>query len=285
MQTLSPHLVNQVLERLGLSGKPALNPSGLETVYSAWCKAVPFDNVRKLIHLKSGSNAPLPGDDPADFFSHWLTHGTGGTCWAGNGALCTLLTTLGFHADRGIATMLVTPDPSMPPNHGTVTVDFDGHRYLVDASILHQRPIALDEDIKQNIPNAELRKRNGQWFVWWLPGIMDGLECRIDSLIATAAEFVHHHQNTKEWSPFNYQLNARIVKDDGVLAISKGEVIQISNSGSVRRLELTEVQLRQILIEEFHVSESLVSQLPHDQRTPPPPAVHVQHSPLAVNVH
>jgi len=42
---------------------------------------VPFDNVRKLIHVKSGKAGPLPGGTAEDFFTAWLRHGTGGTCW------------------------------------------------------------------------------------------------------------------------------------------------------------------------------------------------------------
>ena len=39
---------------------------------------------------------PLPGTQAADFFEHWLAHGTGGTCWSSSNALYMLVTALGF---------------------------------------------------------------------------------------------------------------------------------------------------------------------------------------------
>ena len=119
-EELAPDLLERVLSRLGLSAPPALDLNGLKTVYVAWCRQVPFDNIRKLIHVQTQTLSALPGDSAQDFFEAWLKYKTGGTCWAGNGALHSLLVTLGFAAQRGVATMLVAP--SLPPNHGTVSV-------------------------------------------------------------------------------------------------------------------------------------------------------------------
>src|SRR5262245_66212075 len=105
-EALSIDLLERVLTQLGLSDRPAPRLHGLQTLYAAWCRKVPFDNVRKLIHLHNHYPGPLPGDDVVDFFEAWLRHGTGGTCWAGNGALQVLLASLGFAAFRGLATML-----------------------------------------------------------------------------------------------------------------------------------------------------------------------------------
>jgi hypothetical protein len=38
---------------------------------------VPFDNVRKMIALRSAGHTPLPGGDAVEFFENWLEHGTG----------------------------------------------------------------------------------------------------------------------------------------------------------------------------------------------------------------
>jgi hypothetical protein len=59
----------------------------ITVLHAAWCRTVPFDNVRKLTHVNNRAPDPLPGDDTTDFFEAWLTYGTDGTCWAGNGAL------------------------------------------------------------------------------------------------------------------------------------------------------------------------------------------------------
>src|SRR5262245_59486394 len=138
---LSMDLLEQVLSRLGLSDCPAPTLDGLQTLYAAWCRKVPFDNVRKLIHLHSHTPGPLPGDAPAEFLAAWLTYGTGGTCWAGNGALHAVLVSLGFDASRGISTMLAAPEA--PPNHGTVLVTCEETCYVVDATILHSATLTL----------------------------------------------------------------------------------------------------------------------------------------------
>ncbi len=112
-EALTPALLERVLMKLGLSEHPASTLDGLQTLYAAWCRKVPFDNVRKLIYVHQHDPSPLPGDEATDFFEAWLAYGTGGTCWAGNGALYTLLVTLGFEASRGRGTMLVAP--TSPP--------------------------------------------------------------------------------------------------------------------------------------------------------------------------
>ena len=134
-------LLHRVLDRLGLGASPRCDLDGLRLVYDAWCRSVPFDNSRKLVHVAAGDEGPLPGDDPREFLEAWLRWGTGGTCWAANGALCEVLAALGFDGERGVGTMLVAPD--LPPNHGTVAVRADGRRWLLDASMLHVEPLLL----------------------------------------------------------------------------------------------------------------------------------------------
>jgi N-hydroxyarylamine O-acetyltransferase len=109
-EELSIDLLERVLMRLGMSMRPAPTLNGLQTFYAAWCRKVPFDNVRKLIHVHNHNPGPLPGDDAAEFFEAWLTYGTGGTCWAGNEALHALLVSLGFQASRGMGTVLAAPN-------------------------------------------------------------------------------------------------------------------------------------------------------------------------------
>src|SRR5690242_18524933 len=57
---ISPELRERVLARLGLQQNPATTLAGLREVYAAWCANVPFDNVRKLIHVRSENKGPLP---------------------------------------------------------------------------------------------------------------------------------------------------------------------------------------------------------------------------------
>ena len=138
---LPSETVAAVLDRLGVE-TPARDLDGLRTVYAAWCGEVPFDNTLKLIHLAEGRSWPLPGSSAESFFASWLEHGTGGTCWSGNGALHDLLEALGFDVARAIATMLSSP-AAVGPNHGSVIVTVEGERWIVDASIPSGTPIRI----------------------------------------------------------------------------------------------------------------------------------------------
>src|SRR5207247_4036807 len=125
-----------------------------------------------------------------------------------------LLTWLGFTAVRGIATMVTSPN--MPPNHGTVIAEFDGTRYMVDASILHGEPLRLNDGETTAIPNAawgvEARMLDGRSHVRWRPlHTPTGIDCRIEYLDASAATFSEMHEVTRGWSPFNYEVTARLI--------------------------------------------------------------------------
>ena len=50
---LDDDLVGEVLRGLGIE-RPTIDRAGLAQLYSAWCRSVPFDNVRKLIALAAG---------------------------------------------------------------------------------------------------------------------------------------------------------------------------------------------------------------------------------------
>ena len=82
---LDPALTEAVLEKLGFSSPPDPDRAGLDAVYAAWCRRVPFDNLVKRIHLVSGSAEPFPNGPAEAFFASWLRHGTGGTCWPSAG--------------------------------------------------------------------------------------------------------------------------------------------------------------------------------------------------------
>src|SRR6202790_927533 len=129
---LSPGLVERVLTKLGLRQRPALDLSGLNTLYAAFSAHVLFDNVQKRIWFAGPQTTPLPCGDPNEFFSNWLQHGTGGTCWPLNGAMYSLARALGFDARRIVGSVIVEGYPR-GANHGSVVVNLDGINYLVDA--------------------------------------------------------------------------------------------------------------------------------------------------------
>ncbi|MGH0028943.1 MAG: arylamine N-acetyltransferase [Myxococcota bacterium] len=273
MTALPPELRERVLARLGVA-RPRADEDGLREVYAAWCRRVPFDNVRKRIHVHAGRQEALPGDEPAGFFEDWLADGTGGTCWAGNGALHALLTSLGFDATRGIGTMLVVPD--VPPNHATVGVDLRGRRWLVDASILHGEPLLLDAERETSVEHPAFGVRctpdGERWRVRWRPlHLPDGMDCRIERFGATADEYRTLHEATRAWSPFNYQLSARLVAGDAVVGVGFGARGEIRSDGSMEGGALDDAGRRRTLCDVLGMSTRIAKDLPDDVPTPPPP--------------
>ncbi|MEP6546856.1 MAG: arylamine N-acetyltransferase [Gammaproteobacteria bacterium] len=283
--SLPDNLADRVLAKLELSRRPEPTLGGLHAVYSAWCRHVPFDNVRKLIHVRRQDPGILPGDDPEDFFNAWIRHGAGGTCWAGNGALCALLTAFGFDARRAVATMVVAPN--LPPNHGSTTVLFDGRRYLVDASILHGEPLLLEEPLTPEglllvdegataatAPvawNAACRMSAGHWHIRWRPlHKPEGIDCRIDRFDVDAASFRQLHEQSRAWSPFNYELHARTIRDTSVIGTAFGQRIEFDAGGTAQRALQMGDRLR-FLVEEIGIHEELAAMVPPDVPTPTPP--------------
>jgi N-hydroxyarylamine O-acetyltransferase len=274
--------VAAVLERLELE-PPAPDLEGLRAVYAAWCRSVPFDNVLKLIHLAEGTPGPLPGSTADAFFGGWLEHGTGGTCWSGNGALHDLLDALGFTVDRVIATMLSSPQVT-EPNHGSVAATVEGERWLVDASILGGVPILLPEPdacvestqaggaVPDDGPLPRLEWLEGRPAVRWrTPSAPDGFHCRIERIGAGAAEWDARHERTRDWSPFNYQLTVRLLDGGTAVGVARGRRFRIAADGQVAEEELDRERRAGFLVEVLGISEELAARVPDDRPVPPRP--------------
>lgn len=262
---LPEELIDAILTKLGISRRPEPSLEGLRTVYSAWCRKVPFDNIRKVMHLRRHDLGPLPGDTALDFFQSWIRFGCGGTCWAGNGALCTLLGSLGFAVQRGIATMLSAPN--IPPNHGSTLIRLDGQSYVADASILHGEPLPLGEQpLGEQLPAAgappawaaACSSRDGRSIVSWRPlHKPEGLDCRIEEWGATAAAFCILHEKSRHVSPFNTELYVRLNRADAVIGAAFGQRVTFDGMGGVVRSPLQGDALIQFLIEEIDIEEEL----------------------------
>jgi N-hydroxyarylamine O-acetyltransferase len=259
---MTPGLVDRVLARLDVGGIRA-DHAGLIALYGAWCERVPFDNVRKLVHLGEGRSAPLPGSSSTDFFDAWLATGAGGTCWAGNGALYELCRALGFAAERVLATMLTRPD--QPPNHGSVLVYLEGERFIVDASILSGTPLLLSPSV--GLPRIELA--NGTYtIVWRTPRAPEGFPCRIDRIGITDAEHDAFHQATATWGPFNYAVSARVNRNGLAIAYYGGQRFAFQPDGSVAS---GPIDRNRFLVDEMHIAAELVARVPPDRELPPAP--------------
>ncbi len=269
---LEHDLIERVLDRLGYSSAPDPSLAALRELYERWCRRVPFDNIRKLIHVRSGDPGPLPGDTPNEFFEAWLAHGTGATCWAGNGALCELLSALGYDARRAAATMMVAP--GIPPNHGSVIVHVDEDRYVVDASMLFVEPLPLRAGarIAHGAWGVEALTIDGKFAVRWNAlQRADLLDCQYNLYDVTAGQFSAFHEGTRSWSPFNFGLNLNLVRGTGRIGAGLEHRVEIDATGRTVRTPFTPDSRRAFLIDEVGIAETIVAQLPDDVPMPPPP--------------
>lgn len=273
---LPESLVERSLAKLGFSSHPGTTLEDLRAVYDAWGRHVPFDNVRKMIHMRSADPGPLPGHTASDFLEAWLLHGTGGTCWAGAGAFHDFLFALGFPVQRGIGTMMAAPD--LPPNHGTVSVKYDQLRYLVDTAMLYGEPLLLNRKpdtetvIDHSARGLHCAMREGKFVIRWKPiHRPEGLDCRLERFDASESDFQEKHEFTRGWSPFNHELTARLNIGEEVKGAAFGEGITLHADGTVTRGPMTFEERNRLLIEDLGFSEEIVSQLPPDEATPPPP--------------
>ncbi len=91
---------------------------------------------------------------------------------------------------------------------------------------------------------------------------LDGFECRLERFGATHSEFRSFHDQTREWSPFNYEVTARL---------AFGKAVSLEPDGSFRETTATHAERVRLLIEKIGLSEEIVAQLPEDIATPPPP--------------
>jgi N-hydroxyarylamine O-acetyltransferase len=192
-------LADEVVDRLGLTG---LTPddAGVAAFYRAWCRSIPFDNLRKLHALGAGIS-PLPGDTPDDFFRAWLDHGTGGTCWSSSGALGALAASLGFDAALVVGSMLDLPEP----NHGSVVIQVGDRAWLVDSSMLTGTPHRFAADGSRTDAGGYRSGLTPDGDTWMMvtDTARGELPCRLHPGPRTAAEYRERHERTRAFSVFN----------------------------------------------------------------------------------
>lgn len=241
-------MVEAVLERLGLDGRPTIDEAGLAALYEAWGQRVPWDSCRKRLYFVSAGDGPLPGSTAEDFFEHWLRDGTGGTCWAGTIALHGLLSALGFDVRFGAGQVQPTDvHPMAPiPNHGTTIVRLDGGDVIVDSSFLTRRPVPLTA---RPMPFAAFHDRGGKYWRVVLGDIPR-------ELVET------WHEATRSSSPFNRFLNARRNDGDEVVGWVFGRGVRLLADGT---LVHDDGGRKPWLVDVLGFSEELVDRLPEDE--------------------
>ena len=263
---LTPETTEAVLSKLGVTDVPAPDGAGLDRIYLAWCRAVPFDNLVKRAHLVSGSAMPFPNGEPEAFFASWLRNGTGGTCWPGSGALHALLVTLGFDARRGSAAMF--DDRSGPIHtHGTTLVRLDGVDHWVDSSMLTNAPLPLIPHgaTRRDDPAGPVRSEpvGDLWRIWWTSAVNgEDIGCLLLDDDVSAEHYLARYEWSRGWSPFNTAVYAARNTADARINIAGGYRFERRVDG-ITSAPLGDDRER-VLIEEFGYSEELVARLPAD---------------------
>jgi N-hydroxyarylamine O-acetyltransferase len=167
-------------------------------------------------------------------------------------------------------------DPAAPPTHGTVLVTCEETWYLVDASILHSTPLPLHASAPTSIVHpawgVHCSMRDGLWFIRWRPVHQpEGLDCRLQYLHVSRETFRERHEQTRPWSPFNYELYARTIRGEAVIGVARGQRVEFDGTGGMSQTQLGEDDRMRLLVDELGMQEEIVQRLPLDTPTPPPP--------------
>ncbi|MEP6508629.1 MAG: arylamine N-acetyltransferase [Gemmatimonadales bacterium] len=250
-------ITERVLARLGFSSPPPTDNAGLSALYAAWCISVPFDNIGKLIALRTSPGDPLPGMDATEFFERWLTHGVGATCWATANALHELLVGVGFDAHRVAGSMRDTGYIG----HGSVRVCIDGIDWLADSSLLTDIPLPLTSEIfvaSREIFGAESEPSADSHIVWAdNPPNATLIPCRISIYEASHEFYVERYEASRQRSPFNDRLYARQNRIGERLVLDGNTRILKTALGTEIR-DLARDELFSSLIDEFGISGEFV---------------------------
>lgn len=271
MDVIAPETTEAVLERLGFPAAPVTDRAGLDALYLAWCRTVPFDNLVKRVDMAAGTE-PFRNDTPEDFFALFLTHGTGGTCWPSSRALGALLHSLGFEVRLGSAAMA---DELMGRihTHGTVLAKVDGDLFWVDSSMLTDEPVPLVAGASSRLDHplrpVRVEPVEDHWRVHWISGARPG---EMGCLLLDGDVDGGHYSARYEWSrggsPFNTAVYATTNRADHVLSVGLGSRIVLDASGLHVDGPMDDWQRRRVLVDEFGYSEQIVDELPPDDPLP-----------------
>lgn len=256
--SISNALRDRVLARLGLAQPIATDLDGLRKVYRAWCDEIPFDNVRKLIALRTGDERALPGTTGTNFFEAFLEHGTGGTCWPTANAIHELLLSMGFASRRVAGSMrdqgFVT--------HGTVKVTIDGADWLVDTSMLVNIPLLVGDSVfvsDDRLFTAEVEPLEDQHMVWFCNAPNDTYTpCRL-MVDPIDHNYIHAaYEKSRGFGVFNQHIYARRNFPD-VMLVMRGPALHRRTLDGTETTQLTREQMLTSLHDTFGISEAMLA--------------------------
>lgn len=273
--SIAEELLERVLAKLEITSKPTLDLAGLNRLYAAYSSHIPNDNIHKRIWLSGSRARPLTGGDPIEFFTNWLDHGTGGTCFPANGALYALLRAIGFDARR-ISGAVLMEGIEQDGNHGSVLVRLDGIDYLVDAQLAAFTALPL-------IPGQFASTGSGihdisavpilnGFDVHWYPGSnrQKSLVMRPDLDMGTVdhdyflAQYALSASRDRRRSPFNEALFVGRHFPGSILIVNRDSRIEVSSQNVVAKREITLTERTRILVDELGISEHAANAIPPD---------------------
>jgi arylamine N-acetyltransferase len=273
---LTVELLHSVKSKLDLPGKPSLDLAGLNKIYAAYSGHVPNDNIQKRIWLSGDKSRPVTGGEPTQFFENWLEHGTGGTCFPANGALCALLCALGFNAWRILGSVIME-GIEHGGNHGTVLVRIDDTDYLVDAQLaaFSALPLIMGQSAStgEGIHDIRAVPRGKEFDVEWYPGsnrqipMITRLDLKrgpVDHSVFLAQHALSALRDRRR-SPFNDALFIGRHFSDRILNVGRLTRTEISADNVVKKREITLAERAQILVDEFGISADIVKAIPPDE--------------------
>jgi len=267
---LSPDLLERVLAKLGLSDHPSLDLDGLNALFAAFCGNVPaIDNILKRIWLAGNQTTPLTGGDPTEYFENLLTHGAGGTCYPTNGAVCALVSSLGFDARRIAGCIVMEQYPGT--NHGSVVVTLDGIDYLVDGNfgayevlpLMPGRTTSTGQGLNQI---KAVPVENGFEVMWY-----QSFKREEPLVFRTEPEhdpvdhsfFLTLYDETKKISVFNDTLIICRRYPDSIVTLGREKAV-VAADNTMTKTEISDTERKKMLVEEFGISEEIAAMLPPD---------------------
>lgn len=252
-----------------MKNKPTLDLVGLNQLYAAISASIPFDNIQKRIWFASDRKKPVTGGDPREFFENWVRHGTGGTCWAGNGGMFALARALGFQARRMAGSVIVANYPQ-GGNHGSVLVTLDGIEYVFDHTFGAFKVAPLTPGNRAStgtgIHNIEVIPVDGGFEIFFHLGwTEDALPFRTEPEHDPVDHsfFLARYDHASRVGFFNDTLliSRRFV--DSTVTIGRMNKIVISAAG-LTKTALTTDHRDEVLIQELGLSPEVVSMIPPD---------------------
>jgi arylamine N-acetyltransferase len=262
-------LLDRVKSKLGLPSRLSLDLAGLNKIYAAYSGRVPNDNIQKRIWLASDKSRPLTGGEPTQFFENWLEHGTGGTCFPANGALCALLCALGFDAWRILGSVMME-GIEHDGNHGTVLVRIDDIDYLVDAQLaaFSALPLIVGQPTStgEGIHDIRAVPRGEEFDVQWYPG--SNRHTPMFTRLDLKRGPVGHDVFLSQYALSALRDRKRSIGrhfPDRILNVGRRTRTEISADNVAKKRQVTLAERAQILVDEFGVSDEIVKAIPPDE--------------------